>query len=929
VTTRAALTPGQLGQLGDLLRRRVRGEVLLDAASRLAHASDASNYRQVPLAIVSPRDADDVEAAVAACRELGAPILPRGAGTSLAGQCCNVAVVLDLARHLDRVVAVDAAARTARVEPGVVLSALQGAAAPHGLRFGPDPSTHDRCTLGGMIGNDACGARSLRYGRTSSQVIALDVLTSDGARIRCEMVGEEGLQRAAARDARFAELRALRDLHAAEIRTRLPDIPRRVSGYALDQLLPERGVHLARSLVGSEGTCALVLAADVALVERPRATCLLVLGFDDIVGAAEESVALLAHAPSALEAMEEALLRAGFSRALLPEGRAWLLVETTGETAAAARNEAQALAHGRARSRIIDDAAVARAAWALREAGVGTTARLLDGRRTWPGWEDAAVAPARLPAYLRAFRELLKTHALDAALYGHFGDGCVHARITFDLETSAGVARFRRFIEEAADLVVAHGGSLSGEHGDGQARGVLLERMVGAQLMTAFRRFKAAWDPLGLMNPGKLVDARDPTDDLRAGHRLVSSDTYKTRVLDGAQRCVGVGKCLKQDAGLACPSWHALRDERHSPRGRARLLEELMRGGAEGLRDDAVRDALAPCLSCKGCKAECPTGVDIALYKAEFLARWHETHPRTRADLAFAHVRERLQLAARMPRLANLAMRLPGARVAAERLLGVSRRRRLPSLPRETFAAAWARAPRASAHGAPLVLFADTFTDHLRPAVGHAAADVLTCMGHAVSVVAGPCCGRPLFEAGLLDDARESLREAVHALDAASPTAPVVVLEPSCASMLRDELRELLPDDVRAASLASRVRFFSEAVVEAPLPPPSLRGMRITAHAHCHEQALATREPLRRALERAGAEARVLDAGCCGMAGSFGLRPEHVDLSLAIAQLRLLPALRAQPATTLLLDGISCREQVEQATGRRTHHLAEILAAAP
>jgi FAD/FMN-containing dehydrogenase/Fe-S oxidoreductase len=882
------------------IARRVRGRVRADEATRLLFSTDASNYRQVPLAVVEPEDEEDALSALAACRDLGLPVLPRGAGTSLAGQACNVAVVLDFTRRMRRVLAIDPEARLAVVEPGCVLDVLQLAARPHGLRFGPDPSSHDRCTLGGMIANDACGARSLAHGRTSASVVALRVALQDASVVEAGELGERGLEAWCAEASRRGDLgralRAVRDeaapLLRARLTARLPALSRQVSGYALDALLPESGVHLGRALCGTEGTCAVTLRATLRLVEIPRAAALLLLGFRDIVEAAESVPAILeSGGPDlrALEAVESSLLRGlpASRRAELPEGEAWLYAEVAGATPGEARAKAESLAAAARRpSRIAVNTDQVRLLWAVREAGVGSTARLADGATTAPGWEDAAVPPARLPSYLRRFRALLERHGLRSALYGHFGEGCVHARITFALATPRGRATFREFLHAAADLVVEHGGSLSGEHGDGQARGALLERMYGPRLVASFRAFKDAWDPAGLLNPGKVVDARAPDDDLRA---QTLAPALRDPLGGEALGCVGVGSCRRDEGGAMCPSFRATREEAHSPRGRARLLAEHAAGLA---RTSDVLEALHLCLGCKACASECPASVDVAGMKAELLSRLGGARVRERR---LADVADALRIASRMPRLANALASSRVGRIAMELASGLSRDAPLPRVA--------ARAFEPVDRPADVVLFVDTFTKRLEPGIAEAALRVVRRAGLTASAPDLPCCGRPLFEAGRLGEARELAQR----LSAMLPRdATIVGLEPACVSMLRDDAPRRLGVELPS------VLFFSEW---AALHAERLPRIEATTQVHCHEQALSPARP-------PGA----LDAGCCGFAGNFGLAVSTRPTSLAVGELTFLPAVRALPAEALVVaDGLSCRLRALEGAGRRALHLAQVL----
>ncbi|MFC9845865.1 FAD-linked oxidase C-terminal domain-containing protein [Streptomyces sp. NPDC060223] len=772
-----------LGALRSGLRKAVRGEVAFDVTARALTTMDASNYRRVPLGVVSPRDADDVAAALAVCREHGVPVVARGGGTSIAGQATGTGVVLDFTRHMNRIVSVDPDARTAVVQPGVVLDRLQDAAAPHGLRFGPDPSTHGRCTLGGMIGNNSCGTHSVAWGTTADSVRELSVVTGQGAAVRL------GQDWAGAPDG----LRPLVEGELARLRTGFPDLPRRISGYALDALLPERGADVARSFCGSEGTLGLLTEAVVRLVEAPRARALAVLAYADESAAAEAAAGLLPYGPLTVEGMAADLVPAD---AGLPCGGAWLFVETGGADAGEARARADAIVRAAdvIDSLVVTDPAGQRALWRLREDASGTATRMPDGSEAWPGWEDCAVPPARLGPYLRDFRALLTAHGLRGTPYGHFGDGCIHVRIDFDLMTPAGVGRFRLFSEELADVVVSHGGSLSGEHGDGQARAELLPRMYGAEMVGLFERVKGIWDPDDLLNPGMLVRPHRLDENLRFAvlpKELV--DVAFGYPADGGdfsaavRRCVGVAKCRTTSAAGAdvmCPSFRATGEEEHSTRGRARLLHEMLAGEVvtDGWRSTEVRDALDLCLSCKGCRSDCPVGVDMATYKAEFLHHHYEGRRRPAAHYAMGWLPVWLGFVART-RTARIVNSLAGVgflAAVAKRLGGIAPERGIPTVARETFSRWWSRRFRERVRGfvrgvkrgdrgpfpgfgadsgarsgsgfgsgsgsgfgfgsgsgfgsggEVVVVWPDTFTEYLSPSVGKAAVRVLEAAGLTV-----------------------------------------------------------------------------------------------------------------------------------------------------------------------------------------------------
>jgi Fe-S oxidoreductase/FAD/FMN-containing dehydrogenase len=841
----------------------------------------------------------------------------------------------------------------------VVLDRLRDAAEAHHLTFGPDPATHSHCTIGGMVGNNACGVHGLMNGKTVDNVAALEVLTYDGVRLRVGPTGAAELAEIVAEGGRrggiYRGLAELRDRHAEQIRARFPDIPRRVSGYNLDELLPERGFDVARALVGTESTCALVLEVTCQLIDSPPSRVLLVLGYPDIYLAADAVPAVLQHRPIGLEAIDDRLVADVRSVGLhpreldlLPEGAGWLLVElgaeVTMEAVAMARRLQAAVGAGRPggpSARLFQDPAAQAGIWRVRESALGATARVPGRAPNHEGWEDSAVAPERVGAYLRDLRRLLDRYGYGGAFYGHLGQGCMHTRNDFDLASAGGVAAFRAYLEEAADLVVAYGGSLSGEHGDGQSRAELLPRMFGDELVGAFAGFKALFDPDGRMNPGKVVDPDRLDEHLRlAGWPPAPPRTHFAFAEEGGWqgallRCVGVGKCRQTETGIMCPSWMVTRDEAHSTRGRAHLLFELLQGDPlrDGWRERATRDALDLCLACKGCKRDCPTSVDMATYKAEFLAHHYKGRLRPRTAYTIGLVHWTARLAARAPRLANGLAGAPGLAGPAKRLAGIAPERDLPPVAAETFTRWFRRRARGTAQGPsgrpPVLLFPDTFTDLFDPAAGRAAVRVLEAAGFAVRVPDRPlCCGRPLYDFGMLDLAKRQLRRILAALGPdADAGVPVVVLEPSCLAAFRDELPNLLPGDA-ATRLAGRARSLAELLAGHGWRPPRVGGHAIV-QGHCHQQSVIGMGPDLELLAAAGVQAELLDAGCCGMAGAFGFEAGHYQVAMAVGERRLLPAVRAAaPDTLVLADGFSCRTQVEQATGRRPLHLAELLAGA-
>ena len=868
------------------LRSAVRGEVRFDAGSRALYATDASNYRQVPIGVVIPRDPDDVVAAIEVCRRHGAPVLSRGGGTSLAGQCCNVAVVMDLSKYVNRVIDIDARARVARVEPGVVHDTLRDATTRVGLTFGPDPATHSRCTLGGMLGNNSCGVRSVMsefYGpgsRASDNTHRLEIVTYDGVRMWVGATTDREVRDIIAAGGRRAEIYAaltrLRDDYADLIRARYPNIPRRISGYNLDDLLPERGFNVARALVGSESTCVTILHAEVLLIPNPKARTLVALGYPDVYSAGDHVPEILEFRPIGLEGMDDVLIDDMIktrihpaSVTLLPEGRGWLLVEFGGESREDSDGKARAMmaALGRAAAppsmRLFDDATEQHLVWKARESGLAATAHVPGEPPTWEGWEDSAVPPARVGAYLRDLRALFQKHDYGCALYGHFGQGCIHTRIDFDLESAAGIEKYKAFVEEATSLVVSYGGSLSGEHGDGQSRAQFLEKMFGPELVDAFRRFKTIWDPGGRMNPGKVVDPYRIDENLRLGvdYHPARPATHFTFQNDRGSlafatlRCVGVGECRREHGGTMCPSYRATREEAHSTRGRAHLLFEMLRGDTltGGWRDEHVKDALDLCLACKGCKNECPVGVDVATYKAEFLSHYYEGRLRPPSAYAMGFVHRWARLASFAPRVVNAVTHAPGLTTLLKKLGGISAKREIPRFASRTFVD-WFRAretsgplpsalrPLPSARG-QVILWPDTFNNYFHPETAIAATEVLEAAGCDVAIPSRPmCCGRPLYDYGFLTHAKRLLHDVIAGLGPALDAGTsIVVLEPSCLAVFRDELVNLFPDDERARRLSGQTFLLSEFLrAERPGYAAAAPAGRVLLHGHCHHKAVAT-----------------------------------------------------------------------------------------
>jgi FAD/FMN-containing dehydrogenase/Fe-S oxidoreductase len=949
-------------ELESELKRRVKGEVRFDRGSRALYSTDGSNYRQIPIGLVVPRDEEEVVAAVAACRKFGAPVLPRGAGTSLAGQCCNVAVVLDFTKYMNQILELDAERHFARVQPGVVLDTLRNRAEAHRLTFAPDPSSHNRCTIGGMIGNNSCGTHSLLGGKTVDNVEELRILLYDGTQLTVGTTSRSELQDIIAQGGRRAEiygaLRTIGDDYANLIRARFPKIPRRVSGYNLDELLPEEEFNVARALVGTEGTCAIVLEAKLKLIASPQHRVLVGLGYDDAFHAADHVPEILEFAPIGLEGFEgsivDGLRRKGAPNLeLLPAGGGYLLVEFGADDAGEANQRAVQLIDrlknvSTPPTTRLYTASEAKAVWQIREAGPRAAAFVPGAPAEWEGWDDSAVAPEKLGGYLRDIRGLLNEYQYRGAFYGHFGHGCVHMRVTFDLESEPGIRKYGEFIERASDLVVSYGGSLSGEHGDGQSRAALLPKMFGPELVEAFGKFKRAWDPENKLNPHKVVDAYLPTENLRLGadYRPRRPETHfqfpedEGSLAKATLRCIGLGACRKNEGGTMCPSYMATREEEHSTRGRAHMLFELLQGEVlrDGWEDEHVKKSLDLCLSCKACKSECPANVDLATYKAEFLSHYYEHKQRPLRAHLFGKIDRWARLASAAPGTVNFLSNAPGLRQLLGVALGLAAQRSLPRFADLSFRR-WAERERAevfkktnNSEKPQVLLWMDTFNNYFHPETSRAALHVLEHAGFTVKCSRQVlCCGRPLYDFGMLTDAKRYLRKVMDVLsEEIDAGVPIVVLEPSCASVFRDELHNLFPNDARANRLRQQTFLLSE-FLETRVPayaPPKLSG-RILLHGHCHQKALMKMAHAETLLRRMGAALECPDTGCCGMAGPFGFENDTYDVAQAVGERVLLPAVRsAAPETLIVADGFSCREQIRQSTGRTAMHLAEVLQSA-
>ncbi|MET4639837.1 FAD-binding and (Fe-S)-binding domain-containing protein [Mycetocola sp. 2940] len=926
--------------VADALRSAIDGEVSISTSRRAQYSSDASNYRVPPSVVAFPRTTDELAAITDVSRAHGMPLTLRGAGTSVAGNAIGSGIVVDTSRHLNRILEIDADSRTALVEPGVVLSALNSAAAPHGLRFGPDPSTHARATVGGLIGNNACGAHALAYGRTADNVVSLEVIDGTGRRYE------------AAQDLSVVPgLRSLVDDELEILRLEFGRFGRQVSGYSLEHLLPENGTRLARALVGTEGTVATILQARVRLVQVPVAPALVVLGYPDMATAADAVPALLAHRPLAIEGLDARLVdvirrHKGASRVPeLPAGGGWLLVEVGGESAAEALYAAGLLVQDAATTavRVLPAGPEAAALWRIREDGAGLAGRTAAGTQAWPGWEDAAVSPERLGSYLREFETLMDDYGVSGLPYGHFGDGCIHVRIDIPLERDGSV--LRSFMVDAAKLVTSHGGSLSGEHGDGRARGELLSLMYSPEAIALLGRFKALFDPNNLLNPGIIVDPAPLDADLRRPRALpvVRVNGFAFTHDDGdftkaAHRCVGVGKCRADSGasgGFMCPSYQATMDENDVTRGRARVLQEMINGElvSDGWRSQEVHDALDLCLSCKACSRDCPAGVDMAQYKSEVLYRSFRGRLRPVSHYVLGWLPRWARLAAIAPRLVNVVAGVRPLAKVGLRLGGMDSRREIPAFADRTFRQSRrgvASHDPGCGHQAPhVVLWVDSFSNSFTPGNAGAAIRVLEDAGfHVVVPDEDACCGLTWISTGQLDGARRRLSRL---LDVLGPYAeagiPIVGLEPSCTAVLRSDLVDLFPGNARATAVSGATVTMAEvlATVEGWIPP-DLSDVVAVVQPHCHQYSVMGFDFDRALLERAGANITTI-AGCCGLAGNFGMEKGHYDTSVAVAEHALLPALRARPEGAIFLaDGFSCRTQADQLAGVEGTTLSELLA---
>ncbi len=950
-----------LASLHDALKAELKGECDFSSAGLALYTSDASNYRQIPLGTVFPKDRSDIETTLRHCRNQNLPVLMRGGGTSQNGQCVNEAIILDCSRFMNNVIELDTESQEVLVEPGIVCDALKSAAEKHGLTFGPDPATHSRCTLGGMIGNNSCGPHSMLAGKTVENVLALEVLTHSGETFWAGPTSDDDLAEILAGDTEqsriYSELLQLRDRYAEQIRDRYPSIKRRVSGYNLDQLLPENGFNVARALVGSEGTLVSVLSAKLKLITNPTCKTLFVLGFDDIFIAGDSVPDIMPFSPIAMEGLDWNIIGGLNDRnlrqrevGLLPEGRAWILIELAAnnenELESLSRRFSEAMSDAsRVRSikRVIDVSDV-KDIWSIREQGASATAMSLDPNEPDPvvGWEDTAVDPYQLGDYLRDFQALVDKYGYTTSLYGHFGDGCIHARITFDTRTTEGVQHWRNFSEEIAHLVVKYGGSLSGEHGDGQAKAEFLPIMFGEELMQAFREFKAIWDPSAQMNPGKLIDAYKMDENLRLGpdYRIAPTPTTLNFVEDiggfarSTERCIGMGKCRAHE-GAMCPSYQASGEERFSTRGRAHLLHEMLRGEViqDGWKNEDILESLEHCLSCKACKHECPTQVDIAAYKAEFMSGHYESKTRPLHHHVFGKLGTLLPRLSKVSGFVNL-MQATLLGSIAKKILGISPEKQLPALAKNNFLQ-WCNINADNTdenfhwigrdQHPSVVLWTDSVNTYYRPELLISAVNVLKTCGFRVAVSRQHfCCGRPLYEYGFLDQAKKQLIDITENWYPQVPdNANIIVLEPSCLSVFQDESKRVL--DTLAMQQIQQRTLTLTAFLEQHEIRPTAKLKNGVMHLHCHDKSSASSHD-RLWMQRCFESLIEPDSGCCGMAGTYGMRTQTRPVAKKLFDRKLKPAINsASDESVVVTNGFSCSEQFLDLSVKESLHPVQVI----
>lgn len=961
------------------LKKVIEGEVRFDAGSRALYATDSSNYRQVPIGVVIPKTEYDIIQTIALCKKYDAPLLSRGGGTSLAGQCCNVAVMMDMSKYFNKILHIDKEKKLVTVEPGIVLDEMRNATKEKvGLTFGPDPATHDHCTLGGMLGNNSCGIHSVMAAlegngaRTSDNTESITIVTYDGIKMKVGATSDEELEQIINEGGRRGEiyknLKDFRNKYEDLIRGKFPNIPRRVSGYNLTALLPENGFNVAQALIGSESTLVTITEATLKLLHEPNARSLLVLGYDSLPDAGYAVPFVMKHKPIGLEGIDDLLLefmrRKGLNVddiPLLPEGKAWLLVEFGGNSKNDSDNQAKALMEDLKKEKsvpamsLFDDPEQEKMLWEIRESGLGATAWVPGEPNGGPGWEDSAVPPDKVGDYLKDLRELFTQYKLYPSIYGHFGQGCIHCRVGFDFLTEDGIKAYKQFTIDASHLVVKYGGSLSGEHGDGQARGDLLEIMYGKELVQAFKEFKMIWDPGWKMNPGKIIDTYGQTNNLRLGTTYNPPDLKthfqfpgeKYSFAHASNLCVGVGECRRHEHGTMCPSYMVTREEKHSTRGRSRMLYEMMEGDVlKGQwKNKEVKESLDLCLACKGCKADCPVNVDMATYKSEFLSHYYEGRLRPRTAYAFGYVYWWSRLASLMPGIANFMMHAPVIKNITKTIAGLAPQRQMPKFADRTFRN-WFKErskknelrskriqfpdSQSAISKSRVILWADTFNNFFLPETLVAGLNVLEAAGFEVIIPKKIlCCGRPLYDFGLLNQAKKMLMEIMHVLkNEIRDGVPIVGLEPSCVAVFRDELHNLFPHDEVAKRLSQQVFTLAE-FLEKKAPGfkiPQLKNKAVI-QGHCHHKSIMKMDTDKKLLQKTGLDFEVLDSGCCGMAGYFGYeKGDHYIVSIGAGERVLLPAVRkAGKETIVIADGFSCREQIAQETDRQGLHLAQVL----
>lgn len=960
----------KIREIGREMEQKIEGEVRLADGDRALYSTDSSNYRQIPLGVILPKSKNDIIETVRICRKHFAPVTFRGDGTSLAGQATNTSFIIDISKYYNKVLRVDQENKTATVQTGIALDTLQHALKKYKLIFGPDPSTHISCTIGGMIGNNACGVHSVLAAfkgggpRTSDNVVSMEILTIEGDVFTVGKTSEEELSEIIAKGGSrghiYNQLRDLRDQYGDLIRKRYPDIPRRVSGYNLDDLLPERGFHVARALCGTEGTCAVVLEATLQLIEKSPEISLLVAGFEDVYTAGDFVPEIMKYKPEGLEGMDDILIdlmkRKGLETGFLdklPRGGGWLLAEFGGKTIEEARRKCEIVSEDLKAQyetmdvRIYDEVEEQEKIWQMRESGLGVTAHVPHEKDAWEGWEDSAAPPEKIGDYMRDFRQLLNRYKYKCTFYGHFGQGIVHTRIDFGLKDHAGIMKFRDFLHEAAKLIVAYGGSLSGEHGDGQSRGELLHLMFGKELVGAFGQFKKIWDPHNLMNPHKVVDPYRVDENLRYGVNY-NPPQYNTQFAYpddkgsfayAIERCVGVGKCRKQEGGVMCPSYMVTKEEKHSTRGRARLLFEMLQGETIGKanpknrwRNEDVKDALQLCLACKACKTECPVSVDMASYKAEFRHQYYKGRIKPMTAYTIGLIDVWADIASGIPQIANFITHVPPFSNIIKGFAGISQERRMPRFASQTFRNWYfSQKPRNTERKdrKRVILWTDTFNNYFHPETAKAAVEVLEAAGFEVIVPRQKlCCGRPLYDFGMLDRAKSYLRKVLQALEEEIRSGTAIVgLEPSCISVFREELLNFFPRQENARRLAQRAMMLGEFLQrEAPdFDIPKLN-RKAKVQMHCHHQSVLGVSGDEELLKKAGLDFEILDSGCCGMAGSFGFEKENYDVSIACAERVLIPEVKSAAKDTLIIaNGFSCREQIADLSRKKPMHLAQVL----